>query len=182
MKRHKIFLFLQMILAVACLGGCISLADVFDSKQEQDLSSQYDDAGIKTGITSALLRENATKANDVDVHCYRGHVFLVGEADKDFRRFALDSARNTQGVVHVTTHWFPDGTASTADDAALEAAIVQKMGFLASSPSSQVGIDAWGGNVVLTGILSSQSEINKAIATAKDTPGVKSVTSYLVPN
>lgn len=182
MRPHNILLLLHMIFAVACLGGCVSLADVFDSEQERNLSSQYDDAGIKTGITSALLKESATKANDVEVHCFKGHVFLVGEADKEFRAFALNAARNTQGVVHVTTHWFPDGMASTADDAALEAAIAPKMGFLASSPSSQLAIDAWGGNIVLTGIVPSQTEINKAIAAAKGTAGVKSVTSYLVPN
>lgn len=171
-----------MILVAACLSGCISLADVFDTEQERDLSSQYDDAGIKTGITSALLKQSATRANDVDVHCFRGHVFLVGEADKEFRVFALDTARNTQGVVHVTTHWFPSGTAATADDAALEAAIAQKVHSFAGGPSSQLAIDAWGGNIVLTGIVPSQAEINKAIAAAKGTSGVKSVTSYLVPH
>ena len=167
---------------VACLGGCVSLAGVFDSEQERDLSSQYDDAGIKTGITSALLKESATRANDVDVHCFRGHVFLVGEADKEFRAFALDTARNTKGVVHVTTHWFPSGTASTADDAAIKAAVAQKVNSLAGAPSSQLAIDAWGGNIVLTGVVPTQAEINKAIAAAKGTSGVKSVTSYLVPH
>ena len=181
MKRHAVRVCLALFL-VSVLNGCISMSGVFGTQEERDLSSQYDDAGIKTGITSALLKENATKANDVDVHCFKGHVFLVGEADKDFRQFALDTAKNTAGVVHVTTHWFPTGTVDTAGDAALEEAIVRKMGSIAASPSAQIAVDAWGGNVVLTGILPNQADINTAIAAAKSTKGVKSVTSYLVPN
>ena len=181
MNPHMLPFCLVLFFALT-LGGCVSLGDFFGSEQEHDLSTQYDDAGIKTGITSTLLKHSATKANDVDVHCFKGHVFLVGEADKDFRQFALDTARGATGVVHVTTHWFPTGTADTAGDAALEAAIAQKMGAAVASPASQVSIDVWGGNAILTGILPTQGEIDKAIATARDAKGVKSVTSYLSPN
>ena len=181
MKRYTAPLCLALFLLFAPIG-CVSMSGVFGTGEDSDLSSQYDDAGIKTSITSALLKNNATKANDIDVHCFKGHVFLVGEADKEFRKFALDTAQSTKGVVHATTHWFPTGTADTGDDAAVEEAIVQKMGTITAHPKSQVAIDAWGGHVVLTGILPTQADINQAIAIARGTPKVKSVTSYLAPN
>ena len=170
-------LILCLLLAVLP-GGCVSLSGFF-SEEDESLSSQYDDAGIKTAITSALLTRNPTKANDVEVHCFRGQVFLVGEADPEFRRFAVASARETKGVETVTPHWFPAGTADTAADTALKAAIAENLRPLVSSAFSQVNIDVWGGHAVLTGILPDAQRIGQALAATRATAGVKTVISYL---
>jgi osmotically-inducible protein OsmY len=82
----------------------------------------------------------------------------------------------------VTTHWFPSGTADTSKDSALASILTGKMDFTANNPSAQISVDVWGGNVVLTGVLPGQAEIDRAIALVRDTPGVLSVTSYLAPN
>ncbi|MDR2077056.1 MAG: BON domain-containing protein [Desulfovibrio sp.] len=168
---------LLLLIAVPA-GGCVSLSGFF-SEEEAGLSSQYDDAGIKTAITSALLTSNPTKANDVEVRCFRGHVFLVGEADPEFRRFAAATARETTGVETVTTHWFPAATAATAADTALQAAIAEKLKPLATSALSQIAVDVWGGQAVLTGILPDAQKVSQALAAARSTAGVKNVTSYL---
>jgi osmotically-inducible protein OsmY len=167
-----------LLLAAVLLGGCVSLTSLLNA-EEQNLSSQYDDAGIKTAITSALLTQNPTKANDVGVHCFRGHVFLVGEADAEFRRFAVASAREVEGVETVTPQWFPAGTADTAGDTAMEAAIAEQLRPLAASSLSQITVDVWGGHAVLLGILPDAQRISQALAVTRSTAGVKDVTSYL---
>jgi len=143
--------------------------------------SRYDDASIKTAISSALLRADAGKANDVNVHCFRGHVFLVGETDKAFAAQALEVASGSEGVVHVTTHWFAQGTADTVVDAAIEEEIEKRLLFSGDISTRRIDIDVWGGNVVLTGLAKSQQEIQSAVAAIKRMQTVKSVTSYLAP-
>lgn len=162
------------------LSGCFVIPSAVED--ERNISTQYDDAGIKTTIAAALLKENATKANGVNVHCFEGHVFLVGEADQSFRRFALDTARKATGVVHVTPHWFPAGTGDTLNDTGLETKIDAALLFAKDLPSTQVVVDVWGGNVVLMGIMQDQAHINKAVAVVRGVQGVKSVTSYLTPH
>jgi osmotically-inducible protein OsmY len=82
-------------------------------------------------------------------------------------------------VVHVTTHWFADGTGNTLSDAALEGQIVGVLLFAKDVPSTQIAVDVWGGNVVLTGIMADQDKIDRAIAATGGVSGVHSVTSYL---
>jgi len=166
-----------LLISLAAIGGCATVSGRPAPPHIEE--SRYDDAGIKTTITSQLLKADATKANDINVYCFNGHVFLIGEADQKFREKALREAEKTKGVVHVTTHWFPTGTASTLKDAAIEAAIDTSLLFTEDISTRRVAVDVWGGNVVLTGIVGKQAEIDKAIAKIKTISGVKSVTSYL---
>ena len=177
MKRIFALLAVLCILSGAVLsGGCFAVPDPSD---ERSLGSQYDDAGVKTSIATAMLKESATKANDVNVHCFQGHVFLIGEAEPAFRRFCVETAQKTKGVAHVTTHWFADRTSNTLSDTALEAQIDGHLLFAKNVPSTQVVVDVWGGNVVLTGIMADQSDIDRTVATVRGIDGVHSVTSYL---
>ena len=173
-KRFSL-LFLVALLASVSLTGCVTITGQPEGPQE----TRYDDAGIKTGIASALLKKDAAKANDINVHCFNGHVFLIGEADKDFRGIALNTARQAEGVVHVTTHWFPTGTAATLDDSAIETEVDAQLLFTENLSVRRVAVDVWGGHVVLTGIASSQAEIDNAINKIKKIKQVRSVTSYL---
>lgn len=167
------------IFALFVLSGCVTFKG--GTPDDRPIVSQYDDAGIKTAIATSLLKKSPSKANKVNVNCYKGHVFLVGEADNDFRLYALETAREIKGVVHVTTHWFPDGTGNSLNDAKLGNAIAQRLAFAQSAQNSQVDVDVWDGHVVLTGLVSKQSLIDRAIAETKKVVGVKSVTSYLAP-
>lgn len=171
---------LTLLLALLLLAGCARVT--LPSGSMEGGAARYDDAAIKTAITSALLKKDAAKANDVNVHCFNGHVFLVGEADKEFRHTAAAEAERPEGVVHVTTHWFPTGTAASDDDAIIETEITGSLLFTEDVSTRRVGVDVWGGHVVLTGIASSQSEIDSAIGKVKKIKNVKSVTSYLSLN
>lgn len=176
MNRRNFLSALAACLIAVSLCGCIRITGKPEAGTDQ---SRYDDAGIKTAIASALLKKDASKANDVSVHCFNGHVFLIGEADKDFRAEAMDVARKEEGVAHVTTHWFPNGTASTLQDATLEAEIDSRLLFTEDINTRRLAVDVWGGHVVLTGLAKSQAEINGAVAKIKAISGVKSVTTYV---
>ncbi len=178
MKHLVAVLAFAALVLAGSLSGCVSIPGA--GPGDSSVSAQYDDAGIKTGIASALLKQDAVKANNVNVHCFGGHVFLIGEADPAFRAFALDTASKTSGVVHVTTHWFPGGTSSLVSDTAIETEIDTKLLFTKELPSTRITVDVWGGHVVFTGVLDTQQNINRAIAAAKSVKNVKSVTSYLV--
>lgn len=180
MKRQLLPLY-WLLLAALLLPGCAYFTRE-QSAEQAAAAQRYDDAGIKTEIASALLKKDATKANDVNVHCFNGHVFLVGEADKEFRSTALEIARKTNGVVHVTTHWFPTDTASSVEDMAIELEIEGKLLLTDTVNTRHVAVDVWGGHVVLTGFVDKQSQINTIVSTIKSISKVKSVTSYLVLN
>lgn len=169
-----------LVAAAFLLSSCAFISGGPDRSARPE--SRYDDAGIKTAISTALLKIDASKANDLNVHCFNGHVFLVGEGDQEFRRAAIQAAREAEGVVHVTGHWFPDGTASSVDDAAIESEIDVRLLFTEDISTRRVDVDVWGGNVVLTGLVRSQREIDSAVAKIKRVRNVASVTSYLVPD
>lgn len=179
MKGISRFLVFFMLCCALPQSACVILSGKSHEPGREE--SRYDDASIKTAISSALLRHDAARANDLNVHCFRGHVFLVGEADKDFAAKAVDIAGQTQSVVHVTSHWFPQGTADTVADAAIEDEIAKRLLFTGDISTRRVDVDVWGGNVVLTGLAGSQEEIQNAVAAIRRMPAVKSVTSYLSP-
>ena len=90
MKRALVPL---LVLCSLSFSGCFIIPSAVED--ERPLSTQYDDAGIKTSIAADLLEENATQANGVNVHCFEGQVFLIGEAEKSFRSFAVTTASLT---------------------------------------------------------------------------------------
>ena len=181
MKRHLHLSFSALLLLVTLFPGCAYFTRETTAEQIKN-EQRYDDASIKTSIASDLLRADASKANDVNVHCFNGHVFLIGEADKDFRSTALEVARKAVGVVHVTTHWFPTGTASSAEDAAIESEIESKLLLTEDISARRLAVDVWGGHVVLTGLADKQSQVDNAVAKIKTIKQVRSVTSYLTLN
>lgn len=173
----KIYRFLVVLVFALVLGGCsVATAPVMDDRNIETLA---DDATIKTELAAALIKESPTKAYSVNVHSFKGHVFLIGEADKSYRAFAEKAARNTQGVRKVTTHWFAEGISHAVSDTGLEASIDSKLLFTRNVRSTQVVVDVWGGHVVLTGIMGSQADVNRAVSAVRSVSGVKSVTSYL---
>jgi osmotically-inducible protein OsmY len=181
MKRCTLLFLLALLTSSLLLPGCAYFTRE-QTLEQQRREQRYDDATIKTEIASALLRKDAARANTVSVRCFTGHVFLIGEADKEFRNEALDIARRAEGVVHVTTHWFPTGTASGGTDALIESEIESKVLRTEAVHARRVAVDVWGGHVVLTGLIGNQSQIDTAVTKIKQIKQVKSVTSYVTLN
>jgi len=181
MKRCTLLLLLALLSSALLLPGCAHFTRE-QTLEQQRREQRYDDAAIKTGILSALLRKDAARANTVSVRSFNGHVFLIGEADKEFRNEAIDIARRAEGVMHVTTHWFPTGTASGGADALIESEIESEVLRIEAVQARHVAVDVWGGHVVLTGLVRQQSQIDTAVANIKQIKQVRSVTSYVTLN
>ncbi len=175
----RLFISLVAVLFLLSGFGCSSLGGNIRPSDDPALEARYDDAGVKTAITTSLLKQSPSSANDVGVYCFNGQVYLVGEAGKGFREFAVETARTTKGVVHVTTHWFQPGTGSSLDDITLESSLNAKLRE-AAGEVSRVAVEAVGGHVVVMGVLKDSQEISRIEKALKDVSGVKSVTSYLV--
>jgi osmotically-inducible protein OsmY len=144
--------------------------------------SRYDDADIKTELSSALLGMDPSRANGISVHCFNGRVFLTGEADKEFRAQALEAAGKIPGVAEVTPHWFPTGSGNASEDAAVTAAIEELPLFAGKVAGGRVAVDVRGGHVVLVGLAPAQTDIDNLVRQVKRVKNVKSVTSYLLPD
>jgi hyperosmotically inducible protein len=84
--------------------------------------------------------------------------------------------------MHVTTHWFPTGTASGGADALIESEIESEVLRIEAVQARHVAVDVWGGHVVLTGLVRQQSQIDTAVANIKQIKQVRSVTSYVTLN
>jgi osmotically-inducible protein OsmY len=181
MKHYTLLFLCALLMSSLLLPGCAYFTRE-QTLEQQRREQRYDDATIKTEIASALLRKDAARANAVSVRCFNGHVFLIGEADKEFRDEALDIARRAEGVVQVTTHWFPAGTASGGTDALIESEIESRVLRSEAVYARRVAVDAWGGHVVLTGLIGSQLQIDTAVTNIKQIKQVKSVTSYVALN
>ena len=165
---------------LACLTACPAIP--FVAEDERGLGTQYSDTEIEGGIKYALLQNDPARAANTNVYCFRGHVFLVGEANPAWSAFAENTARQQVGVRKVTTRWFPLGTSDSFNDSQIESAIDTNLLFASNVASTRVNVDVWGGHVVLLGIMENQGEIERAIRETRGNPGVKSVESYLMTN
>ena len=181
MKRHLLPLFYALISMALFLPGCAHFSFSREQTVEQQRTQQrYDDAAIKTEISSALLRRSPARANTVSVRSFNGHVFLIGAADEQFRNEATDIARSAEGVAQVTTHWFPAGTTLGSADAVIESNIESDVLRMDPVLAQSVAVDVWGGHVVLTGFVDDKSQIDTAVTKIREMTRIRSVTSYVV--
>ena len=180
MRLFRSFVLLATFVSLACMTGCAAIPAVVED--ERSMTTYTADTQIEADIKADLLNKNVGKAYDINVYSFRGHVFLVGEADSDYRTFAEKTAHATDGVRKLTTHWFAVGTSNRASDTTIEAAIDTNLLFAKGVASTRVSVDVWGGHVVLLGIMADEGEIARAVREAHGANGVKSVTSYLMTN
>lgn len=146
---------------------------------ERGVSTQVSDKSVATDIKTRLMGQKLAEGWAVSVYCFRGTVYLVGEKMPEAQReWAVNLARRTKGVHNVVTHWF-DGPALDGD----ALAAVRLSANLIGTPhinSTQICSEVHAGEAVLLGIVSDQGVVNRAVHTAKNTPGIVKVTSYLL--
>lgn len=145
---------------------------------ERDISTQVSDKSIATDIKTRLMGQKLSEGWAVSVYCFRGNVYLVGEIPEVQRDWAVNLAKRTDGVQNVVTHWF-NGPSLDGDTLAS----VKLSANLIGAPnvnSTQIYSEVHAGEAVLLGIVSDQGVVNRAIRTAKNTPGIVKVTSYLL--
>lgn len=135
-----------------------------------EIVNDYD---IVTAIRTALYKQRKENIL-IDVYSFYGHVFLIGAVNLDNGREAVSLARKVKGVRRVSTRWFKEGTNQDyAED--LKNEIEAKL----SKISDTIIVKIIDNEVILLGIITNGTDINKAVNIVKRIKSVKHVTNFL---
>ena len=75
---------------------------------ERNVRTIAGDTKIKGAIVKKFYNDDYIKSLDVSTGCYRGHVYLVGEYDKEVQKErAIKIAKSVEGVKSVTIYLLP---------------------------------------------------------------------------
>jgi osmotically-inducible protein OsmY len=138
-----------------------------------------DDVMLRSRVGDALKAEGFTGVNALTVHVYFGKVFLTGEVPEKQRTKAVQTAQGVPGVTSVTPHWFDSLKTDVGSDSAIKLRLEKNLVGAGGVTSSRIDYVVNSGRVVLLGVVESGAERAAAIKAARNTLGVRSVTSYL---
>ena len=159
------------------LTACATPYGVYADKRPIEVLK--DDAMLRSKVGDALRAQGFIGVNELTVHAYFGKVFLTGEVPEKQRAKAVQTAQGVQGVKSVTTHWFTSLKADAEGDAAMKLRLEKNLVNADGVTSSRIDYVVNSGRVVLLGVVESEAERALAIKAARETHGVRAVTSYL---
>lgn len=169
-----------VIIFLLCCTSLLSTACTYGVYKDKRLvDTVFSDERICTTIRRGFNHAHIPDQASISIYSYYGKVFLVGPAPgTDVQKKIVEIARATKDVRSVTTHWFPPakGESNLLVASKLKTNMLSADGLV----SSRVDTEISAGRVVLLGVVKSEQEKQIAIRTAKQTSGVKSVTSYLM--
>ena len=178
------------------LGGGLALA-VDHARYSEDESSSatqaVSDAWITTKVKTELATADGVSSTDISVTTVDGVVTLTGVLPT---RTAVDAAvahtRSVKGVLRVDAAGLKVGDAAkvaasnqtsdesssvgqAVDDAWITTKVKTELATTDGVSSMDISVDTVDGVVTLTGALSSELEVKKAIAAARSVKGVRQV-------
>ncbi|MDO9567621.1 MAG: BON domain-containing protein [Candidatus Desulfaltia sp.] len=171
-----------LCLALLVIGsGCATIYGT--AVDERNVRTVAGDIKIKTTILQKFIEDDVVKTFAIDIACYYGHVYLIGEYDAEKQKNrAIKIAGNVEGVKDVTTYLLEkkDGDpCGTTDNLAIKAKIKAKLIKDENVWSTNIDVTVVQCNVVFVGLVGSDKEIGKIIAHGKSIGGVRSVKSFL---
>ncbi|MDR2726444.1 MAG: BON domain-containing protein [Deltaproteobacteria bacterium] len=176
MHRTVLFLLAGFLLLIG-LTACATPYGVYADKRP--VEAIKDDVMLRFKVGDALKDQGFTGVNALTVHAYFGRVFLTGEVPENQRAKAVQTAQGVQGVKSVTSHWFVSLPADSEGDAAIMLRLEKNLVGADGVTSSRIDYVVNSGRVVLLGVVEGEMERAAAIRAARNTQGVRSVTSYL---
>ena len=176
MHRPAFFLLAGLLLLIG-LTACATPYGVYADKRPIEVLK--DDAVLRSRVGDALQARGFTGVNELTVHAYFGKVFLTGEVPEAQRANAVQAARGVQGVKSVTPHWFTSLRTDAESDTAIKLRLEKNLVGADGVTSSRIDYVVNSGRVVLLGVVGSEAERSAAIKAARNTQGVRTVTSYL---
>ena len=176
MHRPAFFLLAGLLLLIG-LTACATPYGVYADKRPIEVLK--DDAVLRSRVGDALHARGFTGVNELTVHAYFGKVFLTGEVPEAQRANAVQAARGVQGVKSVTPHWFASLRTDTESDTAIKLRLEKNLVGADGVTSSRIDYVVNSGRVVLLGVAGSEAERSAAVKAARNTQGVRTVTSYL---
>lgn len=182
MKQRKHLAICMTLICLAMINvAWTPWGAVYESvRDERSVGDQAADKKISLSIKSDLVDQDATKALQVHVYCFLRHVYLIGAIDDmSFRDFAVDTARKTEEVKDVTTHFVKETDTTAADleiAARLRAALIAEEDLSATQIETEVA----NGEVVMVGMVRSKADEILAMKIAREVEGVRKVTTFLI--
>lgn len=192
MSSFRVLISLAALLFSSVLGGCAvavvgGLAAAggagYAAGQERGVTGEIDDFATKNNVQSALAAMKPPVPADISVTVYDGNVLLTGTASApEAKAQAAAAARGAVGVKAVydqvavappITPW------RTAKDAWISTRLRSDLTFDGSVKSLNYTIATNDGSVYLLGSARTQSELDRAVAWARNIPDVKRVVSYV---
>ena len=177
MKKLCHLSLLLVCLALACLmQGCAVYSTASDERLVDTMGSDNAISGL---IKKDLMAERFADGWNISVHCFYGHVFLVGECPKEMRAKAVKIAKRDKRVRSVTTHWFSPRVGETNNfvmATKLRSALIATGNLNSTRIETEVNSD----RVVLLGVANDSGERKTAVRAAREVNGVLTVTSYIM--
>jgi len=154
------------------------------ARDERSMGTIMDDTTLSGKIKYQLLQDDTVKGLDISVYVYYGKVYLVGVVESNSQKSqAIKIAKGIEGVKSVTTYILNKNQVTigkTLDDTAITAKVKAKMIEDKQMNSTQIEVKTILGQVVLLGVVSSKSDVSKAIRYAKSVENVRKVKSFVI--
>ena len=148
------------------------------------VGTEIDDSIVTASVKSALLTDPDLKGFAFKVETRKGEVQLSGFVDKQTQiDIALTVTRGVTGVKSVQNNVGLKTTAPTVggkvDDSLVTAKVKAALFADASVKSLDIGVITRQGEVQLSGFVSSQNQIDRALEVARSIEGVSSVSNEM---
>lgn len=167
---------------VRLAAAALLLAGLAACSSTKPVTTQVDDAAIKTQVLARLATNGQTNPFRLDVQVSEGVVHLAGTVDNaDEKRLAENEAKNVDGVARVIND-ITIGDASAgqmADDGTITAKVKAKLAASAEINPFNIDVATSKGVVSLVGRVKTAEQKAEAERIARETEGVRSVRNLL---
>lgn len=185
----SVLLQMMVVLLGLSLSGCVGAvagvgaAAVAAGNTEKGLGTSISDGVIRVKLADRFLQSDASLFTNVSVSVNDGAVLLTGAVEKPEHKVeATQLAWQTRGVIEVINEIEINDKSSIKDIAKdLAAAAQLRAKLIAEQGVSSINfsVDVVNGTVFLTGIASSEEEMNTVVALARELRFATNVVNYI---
>ena len=185
----SVLLQMMVVLLGLSLSGCVGAvagvgaAAVAAGNTEKGLGTSISDGVIRVKLADRFLQSDASLFTNVSVSVNDGGVLLTGAVEKPEHKVeATQLAWQTRGVIEVINEIEINDKSSIKDIAKdLAAAAQLRAKLIAEQGVSSINfsVDVVNGTVFLTGIASSEEEMNTVVALARELRFATNVVNYI---
>ena len=185
----SIMLQMMVVLLGLSLSGCVGAvagvgaAAVAAGNTEKGLGTSISDGVIRVKLADRFLQANESLFTNVSVSVNDGAVLLTGAVEQPEHKVeATQLAWQTRGVIEVINEIEVSDKSSIKDIAKdLAAAAQLRAKLIAEQGVSSINfsVDVVNGTVFLTGIASSEEEMNTVVALARELRFATNVVNYI---
>lgn len=188
-SMKTLILQIMVVLLGLSLSGCVGAfagvgaAAVAAGNTEKGLGTSISDGVIRVKLADRFIQSDANLFTNVSVSVNDGAVLLTGNVEKPEHKVkATQLAWQTRGVIEVINEIEINDKSSIKDIAKdLAAAAQLRAKLIAEQGVSSINfsVDVVNGTVFLTGIASSEEEMNTVVALARELRFATNVVNYI---